>query len=94
MYFVLKMFITRLNFSKWKISNDKVIKIRISLKYSLISISYFQSLIWGLCFCSMKNQELHIANVNKAWEGYFTCRANNSYGKSEAMAYVTVKGIN
>lgn len=42
----------------------------------------------------MKNQELHIANVNKAWEGYFTCRANNSYGKSEAMAYVTVKGIN
>ncbi|XP_061165065.1 cell adhesion molecule DSCAML1-like [Saccostrea echinata] len=40
---------------------------------------------------SMKNQELHIANVNKAWEGYFTCRANNSYGKSEAMAYVTVK---
>eukprot|EP00105_Crassostrea_gigas_P005181 XP_011418682.1 PREDICTED: protein sidekick-1 isoform X2 [Crassostrea gigas] len=39
---------------------------------------------------SMKNQELHIANVNKAWEGYFTCRANNSYGKSEAMAYVTV----
>ena len=40
----------------------------------------------------MKNQELHIANVNKAWEGYFTCRANNSYGKSEALAYVTVKG--
>ncbi|XP_078326030.1 contactin-5-like isoform X2 [Crassostrea virginica] len=40
---------------------------------------------------SMKNQELHIANVNKAWEGYFTCRANNSYGKSEALAYVTVK---
>lgn len=50
MYFVLKIFITRLIVSKWKISNDKVIKIRISLKYSLISISYFQSLIWGVMF--------------------------------------------
>lgn len=42
----------------------------------------------------MKNQEFYIVNVNKVWEGYFTCRVNNLYGKSEVMVYVIVKGIN
>ncbi|XP_033732840.1 LOW QUALITY PROTEIN: hemicentin-1-like [Pecten maximus] len=35
-------------------------------------------------------QEMHIADINKAFEGTYTCRASNSYGVRETDAYVRV----
>ncbi|OWF49359.1 Down syndrome cell adhesion molecule homolog [Mizuhopecten yessoensis] len=35
-------------------------------------------------------QEIHIADINKAYEGTYTCRASNSYGIRETDAYVRV----
>ncbi|GFO09658.1 endonuclease-reverse transcriptase, partial [Plakobranchus ocellatus] len=37
-----------------------------------------------------RSQALIISNVDKSWEGWFTCRALNSYGNISADAFVTV----
>ncbi|RUS85895.1 hypothetical protein EGW08_006298, partial [Elysia chlorotica] len=37
-----------------------------------------------------RSQELFISKVGKLWEGWFTCKAQNSYGSISADAYVTV----
>ncbi|KAL5011901.1 hypothetical protein ScPMuIL_010452 [Solemya velum] len=39
---------------------------------------------------SQNNGELRINNINKAMEGTYMCRAKNSYGEKEAVAFVKV----
>ena len=42
--------------------------------------------------CRDRKQELFISNVNKAWDGVYTCLATNKYGSKTAEATVTVLG--
>ena len=54
-------------------------------------ITKVPNIISSFC-CRNRSQELVITGVGKSWEGWFTCKAHNSYGSISADAYVTVIG--